>query len=138
MISNHFPSTYGSGWNWLILTALALAGIVIRHYFNRRHLPGRHWGLMALGLAGLAAIILATAPRAPDRQAGADTPPVTLEAVNAVVEQRCAACHAAAPSFAGFTAPPRACAWTARRRSASTGTRSARWRCAPASCRRAT
>ncbi|HCE39985.1 MAG: hypothetical protein CL543_11490 [Alcanivorax sp.] len=107
MISNHFPSTYGSGWNWLILTALALAGIVIRHYFNRRHLPGRHWGLMALGLAGLAAIILATAPRAPDRQAGADTPPVTLEAVNAVVEQRCAACHAAAPSFAGFTAPPK-------------------------------
>ncbi|MBM1143868.1 urate hydroxylase PuuD [Alcanivorax sp. ZXX171] len=107
MISNHFPSTYGSGWNWLILTALALASIVIRHYFNVRHLPGRHWGLVALGLAGLAAIILATAPRIPDRQAGADTPSVTLEAVNAVVEQRCTACHAAAPSFAGFTAPPK-------------------------------
>ena len=107
MISNHFPSTYGSGWNWLILTALALAGIVIRHYFNRRHLPGRHWGLLALGLAGLVAIILATAPWPKQRDNTANTPPVPMDAVSAVVGQRCAACHAATPSFAGFTAPPK-------------------------------
>ena len=28
MISNHFPGTYGSSYNWLILSGLVLAGSV--------------------------------------------------------------------------------------------------------------
>jgi uncharacterized membrane protein len=31
MISNHFPGTYGSGYNWLILSALILAGGITAH-----------------------------------------------------------------------------------------------------------
>ncbi|MEK1906045.1 MAG: urate hydroxylase PuuD, partial [Pseudomonas sp.] len=34
MISNHFPSTYGSAWNWLLLAAIAALSIGVRHYFN--------------------------------------------------------------------------------------------------------
>lgn len=37
MISNHFPSTYGSEYNWLILACLAIFSILVRHYFNTRH-----------------------------------------------------------------------------------------------------
>ena len=37
MISNHFPSTYGSEYNWLILAGLAIFSILVRHYFNTRH-----------------------------------------------------------------------------------------------------
>lgn len=111
MISNHFPGTYGSTWNWLILTALALVGILIRHYFNRRHLPGRHWPLPVLAVAGLAVIVLATAPvsfGARDAAArDAATPPVPITEVHRVIEERCAVCHASQPSFAGFNAPPK-------------------------------
>lgn len=36
MISSHFPSTYGSEWNWLILSVLILLSAGVRHYMNLR------------------------------------------------------------------------------------------------------
>lgn len=36
MISNHYPSTYGNQWNWLVLAALMLVGAGVRHHFNVR------------------------------------------------------------------------------------------------------
>lgn len=36
MLSNHFPITYGSDKNWLILLALSIAGASIREYFVSR------------------------------------------------------------------------------------------------------
>jgi uncharacterized membrane protein len=32
MVSNHFPTTYGSRWSWLVVAALAVAGGAIRHF----------------------------------------------------------------------------------------------------------
>ncbi|MEO1900992.1 MAG: urate hydroxylase PuuD [Alcanivorax sp.] len=108
MISNHFPGTYGSHWSWLILVALAAVGIVIRHYFNVRHLPGRHWPLPVLALAGLVTIVAATAPVALQKNGGDGAgPTVPLAQVRPVIEQRCAVCHAARPSFGGFATPPK-------------------------------
>ena len=34
MISNHFPSTFGHGWNWLVLMVMVLASMGIKHYWN--------------------------------------------------------------------------------------------------------
>ncbi|HMB60049.1 MAG TPA: urate hydroxylase PuuD, partial [Xanthomonadales bacterium] len=39
MISNHYPATYGSTYNWLILIVFSLSAVGIRHWFNIRHLP---------------------------------------------------------------------------------------------------
>ncbi len=36
MLSNHFPSTYGSKWNWLILLLISAAGAAIREFFVAR------------------------------------------------------------------------------------------------------
>lgn len=36
MLSNHFPSTYGHRWNWLILLLVSIAGALIREYFISR------------------------------------------------------------------------------------------------------
>lgn len=33
MLSNHFPSTYGNKYNWLILLLMCASGASIRHYF---------------------------------------------------------------------------------------------------------
>lgn len=52
MISNHFPSTYGSSYNWLILAGIAIAAVLIRHYFNTRHNSNKFaWALPAGALA---------------------------------------------------------------------------------------
>ncbi len=57
MLSNHFPSTYGSDKNWLILLFISAAGASIREYFVvRRQNPPRSYafaGIGALIISGL-------------------------------------------------------------------------------------
>ena len=57
MISNHFPSTYGSQYNWLIAALVFLMGVTIRHFFNTKHArkpwPWWTWGVTALLFAGI-------------------------------------------------------------------------------------
>jgi uncharacterized membrane protein len=36
MVSNHFPSTYGSALNWLILAILMVGSAAVRHFLNIR------------------------------------------------------------------------------------------------------
>lgn len=68
MISNHFPSTYGSRYNWLILAGIALLAVLVRHYFNTRHDSHRFaWTLpvAALGMLCLAYVSGPAQPPAP-------------------------------------------------------------------------
>ncbi|MGE8501924.1 MAG: urate hydroxylase PuuD [Pseudomonas sp.] len=67
MISNHFPSTYGSQYNWLILAGIAILAVLVRHYFNTRHDSNKFvWTLPAAAL-GMICLAYVTSPanRAP-------------------------------------------------------------------------
>ena len=65
MISNHFPSTYGSQYNWLILAGIAILAVLVRHYFNTRHDNNRFaWTLPAAAL-GMICLAYVTAPVRP-------------------------------------------------------------------------
>jgi len=113
MISNHYALTYGAKYNWLVLIAMAFAGAAIRTWFVARHKAHERGGKtpllpLALGLAVLAGIIVALAPRpAGDAQASAVPAAQRFAEVQAIVNQRCVPCHAAKPSFAGFLEPPK-------------------------------
>ncbi|MGE8361600.1 urate hydroxylase PuuD [Pseudomonas sp.] len=62
MISNHFPSTYGSQYNWLILAGIAALAVLVRHYFNTRHDSNRFaWTLPAAAL-GMICLAFVTGP----------------------------------------------------------------------------
>ena len=62
MISNHFPSTYGSHYNWLILAGIAVVAVLVRHYFNTRHnSPKFAWALPA-GALGMICLAFVTGP----------------------------------------------------------------------------
>lgn len=103
MISSHFPSTYGSTWNWLILAAIAALSIGVRHYFNTRHLSQQFaWTLPAAAL-GMLCLAFVSAPR---HESGAANAPVEFSQVQAVIAQRCASCHAAKPSSPLFASAP--------------------------------
>ncbi|HRL94816.1 MAG TPA: urate hydroxylase PuuD [Pseudomonas sp.] len=103
MISSHFPSTYGSAWNWLILAAIAALSIGVRHYFNTRHLSQKFvWTLPAAAL-GMLCLAFVSAPR--QEQPAANTA-VEFSQVQAVIAQRCASCHAAKPSSPMFASAP--------------------------------
>ncbi|MFA6235969.1 MAG: urate hydroxylase PuuD [Bacteriovorax sp.] len=58
MLSNHFPSTYGHEWNWIILLVMCLAGAAIREYFVQRLVyPSRAKKALAVGVLLIISVI---------------------------------------------------------------------------------
>nr|WP_294974571.1 urate hydroxylase PuuD [uncultured Pseudomonas sp.] len=79
MISNHFPSTYGSQYNWLILAGIAGLAVIVRHYFNTRHEGnGMAWALPA-GAVGMIALAFVTGPNLPSSDSAASAQPAKVE-----------------------------------------------------------
>src|SRR5690606_10066730 len=126
MISNHFPSTYGSQYNWLILAGISVLAVLVRHYFNTRHNSNRFaWALPAAAV-GMICLAFVTAPNrqpaapnlaatTPEQasmsaqqtgKADAETGNAEFAKISSVINERCTACHAAQPSSPLFSAPP--------------------------------
>jgi uncharacterized membrane protein len=105
MISNHYPLTFASRWNWAIVALVLVAGFAVRHFFNERHKglpsPWWTWGVAAASLA-LMAWLGSLGPAAP----GAGTA-VTFAQAEEVVVSRCSMCHAGEPAWDGVVAPPK-------------------------------
>ncbi len=113
MISNHFPSTYGSASNWLILAALAVLSVLVRHYFNTRHESQKlAWTLPAAAL-GMIALAFVTRPdtAATTMETASGTQPAAAESVEFdvvynVIQQHCTSCHSATPTSPAFSTAP--------------------------------
>ncbi len=103
MISNHYSSTYAHAYNWAILVLIMAAGVVIRHFFNRKHKGVYAWPYPALGAVLLGVVAWWTQPRI------VELPPVegavTFNRVRAIVGQHCIQCHSPVPTFPGYTQP---------------------------------
>ncbi|RRV05618.1 hypothetical protein EGJ27_17540 [Pseudomonas sp. v388] len=69
MISNHFPSTYGSQYNWLILAAIAALAVLVRHYFNTRHDSHRFAWTLPVAALGMLCLAYVTGPAQPPSSA---------------------------------------------------------------------
>ena len=104
MLSNHYPATYGSPANWLVLLLLFVAGAAVRHAMIG-HGSRARWALVpaAAALAGAAFFSGPMGAAAPVTAGGA-TP--TFTAVRVVVVQRCLPCHSRFPSDPTFGASP--------------------------------
>lgn len=106
MISNHYAMTYNHRYNWLVLAAIMAAGVLIRHFFDLRHKGRIALGYPAAGVALLAAVAVAIAPRPAIAPQGTATAAVDAAQVEAVVQQRCASCHSDRPTQPGFAVAP--------------------------------
>jgi len=105
MISGHYPMTYGHPHGWAILAAIMLAGALVRQYFVLRHVGRNVLALPAVAAAlvlGLA-VAIAPAPRGAPAAAGDAVP---FAAVQPIIAERCAVCHAEKPTYPGFQQPP--------------------------------
>jgi uncharacterized membrane protein len=103
MISNHYGMTYNHPYNWLVLAAVMAAGVFIRHFFNLRHRERVEWRYPVIGVAILAAVAIAIAPKPVVRPVGAVD---DFAKVQTVMSQRCVSCHSASPTQPGFAAAP--------------------------------
>jgi len=111
MISNHYAMTHAHQYNWAILMAIALVGALVRVYFVARHKGKASLVpiIVALVILGAVAAALAPAPVAQVANTSASTTPPAVVAfadVKEVIVARCAGCHAAQPTYPGFSAPP--------------------------------
>jgi len=136
MISNHFPSTYGSQYNWLILAGISILAVLVRHYFNTRHDSNKFaWTLpaAALGMICLAFVTApsyqAATPAVADGHSHETTPATAsteakpaqtpapaapqekaastgFDKVHSVIQERCTVCHSAKPTSPMFTTAP--------------------------------
>jgi len=105
MISNHFAMTYNHAYNWAVLAAIMAAGVLIRHFFNLRHKGRIAWGYPAAGVLILLAVAVAIAPRPAPATATSGAAP-DFARVQAIIGQRCIACHSAVPTQPGFATAP--------------------------------
>jgi uncharacterized membrane protein len=97
MLSNHFPSTYGHSYSWLVLVALMVIGAWIRHFFNLRHAGRTVWWIPITAALGIAAVAVAIRPS----EGGGGTAAagvVPFSRAHAILEQRCVPCHSAHPT----------------------------------------
>jgi uncharacterized membrane protein len=106
MISGHFPGTYGHDRAWLVLLVISVAGVLVRHWFNQRHLPGFRLWPLASGILLLAGLVFLTAPRPVSAPALSTGPVASITEAWEVVRQRCSGCHAKQPTEPGFSAAP--------------------------------
>jgi uncharacterized membrane protein len=106
MLSNHYPMTYGHAWSWALLTALVGLGAFVRHGFNL-HDAGRARAAVWIPPAAVAALVaLAFVSQPRPAATGAEAAAVGFAEVEAVIDARCVACHAAEPRFEGFIQAP--------------------------------
>ncbi len=101
MLSNHYPATYASPFNWLILLLLVVAGAAARHLMIADPRSAR-WALAPAALAVGAVVVLSAPPAA--RPATSSVP--RFADVRAVIDRRCLPCHSAYPTDSAFSRAP--------------------------------
>jgi uncharacterized membrane protein len=106
MISNHYPMTYSGPYGWLVLAGLSIAGVLVRRFYVLTHFHKMVWALPAMAAVVIATIAILIAPHAPSGAAASAGPAVTYADIAPIVAARCAVCHAAHPTYAGFSAAP--------------------------------
>jgi uncharacterized membrane protein len=122
MLANHYPITYANNAVIPIITALVIvAGAIIRHFYNVRHMdhaksPWWAWAVAVLAIWLAFYVAMASSPGGRDRLglkqldearihlAGLSPPPTH---VTDIVTGRCAMCHAPEPSWPGIQIAPK-------------------------------
>ena len=105
MLSPHYPMTYGHEYGWLLLIAIFIAGVLVRHFFNLKNQGKSAPALLVIAviILILAAFVAAPKSRAiPDRdtatQSAEPVEPVPFSQLHQVIVQRCNICHSAEPN----------------------------------------
>jgi uncharacterized membrane protein len=102
MVSNHFPSTFGNKYQWLVLAAISLGAAGIKHWLNLREQGKLSMWVLPASVIVLLAVAYVTAP-AP---VGGKCKEVSFASVNAIIQERCIRCHSSRPTDETYRAAP--------------------------------
>ena len=85
MVSNHFPSTFGNKYQWIVLAAITLGSAGIKHWLNLRERGQLSIWIMPASVIILLAVAYVTAPQT----SNVKCKEVSFAEVNAIITQRC-------------------------------------------------
>ena len=105
MISNHYPMTYGHQLNWLVLMAIVVITAGARQYFVLRHYGINKPVILGAAMAATAVLAVWIAPKPVSLPAEVPTANLAPQA-HGIIRERCASCHAEAPTDDVFTVAP--------------------------------
>jgi len=105
MLSNHFSHTYSHQYGWLILIALIVIGMWIRHFFNLKHRHIHKPSILISGIGAFLLLMLAIAPWSSFTKRS-DAPLVSDQQAWVVINKHCTECHSATPRSAMFSSAP--------------------------------
>jgi uncharacterized membrane protein len=102
MLSNHFPSTFGNKYQWIVLSVFSIGAAGVKHWLNLRE-QGKLsvWVLPCISVI-LLAVAYITAPQPSNTKCST----ISFAEVNAIVQERCITCHSSKPTDNVYTAPP--------------------------------
>lgn len=103
MVSNHFPSTFGSSNPWLVLAIMTLGTAGVKHYLNLKEKRQLNLWILPVSIVILLAAAFISAP-AKDPNACKEN--IQMAEVYNIVQQRCFSCHSSKPTDDVFTVPP--------------------------------
>lgn len=102
MVSNHFPTTFGFEYPWIILAAISLGSAGIKHWLNLREQGKYSVWVMPVSVLILLATAYVSAPPKP----GECKTDINFAEVNAIVQKRCITCHSSMPTDDVTKVPP--------------------------------
>jgi uncharacterized membrane protein len=102
MVSNHFPTTFGFEYPWIILAAISLGSAGIKHWLNLREQGKYSVWVMPVSVLILLATAYVSAPPKP----GECKTNINFAEVNAIVQKRCITCHSSMPTDDVIKVPP--------------------------------
>lgn len=102
MISNHFPSTFGYEFPWLLLIIITLGTAGVKHYLNLKEKGQLSVWVLPIAVLVLLSAAYISAPQPP----GQCNTTIAFEDVNTIIQKRCVSCHSATPTDDVYAAPP--------------------------------
>ncbi len=95
MVSNHFPSTFGYEYPWLILAIISLGAAGVKHYLNLKEKKQLNVWILPVSVLILLSACFISAPSTNPNECKKE---VSITEVQEIVQKRCVQCHSANPT----------------------------------------
>jgi len=103
MVSNHFPSTFGYEYPWVILAIISFGTAGVKHYLNLKEQQNLNVWILPVSVVILLAACFISAPSTNPYECKKE---VSFTEVNAIIQKRCTQCHSATPTDDVYTTAP--------------------------------
>jgi uncharacterized membrane protein len=109
MISNHFPSTFGHTYNWLVLAGIAAASVIVRHYLNM-HEQGKNLSyLLPVAMFTIIGLVIYTGPKIGSIKSydGKEVEQIGFGEARKIINTHCLGCHSKFPTDDQYKIAPK-------------------------------